>query len=31
MVYRTVIDEIFHYSRSLYAGREGQPATPQLD
>ena len=31
MVYRTAIDEIFHYSRSLYAGREGQPAAPQLE
>ena len=31
MVYRTAIDEIFHYSRSLYAGREGQPTAPQLD
>ena len=29
MVYTSVIDEIYTYSRKLYAGREGQPANPQ--
>ena len=29
MVYTSVIDEIYTYSRKLYAGREGQPARPQ--
>ncbi len=31
MVYTTAIDEIYNYSRKLYAGREGLPSHPDAD